>query len=81
MSGEFTLDTAQEQAALRITRITGKGTTRLRMLQMGITPGTRIEVLRQAPFSDPVEIAVRGTKLALRREEAKFISVVKAEGQ
>jgi ferrous iron transport protein A len=81
MSGEFTLDTAQEQAALKITRITGKGTTRLRMLQMGITPGTRIEVLRQAPFSDPVEIVVRGTKLALRREEAKYISVVKAEGQ
>ncbi len=48
---------------------------------MGITPGTRIEVLRQAPFSDPVEIVVRGTKLALRREEAKYISVVKAEGQ
>jgi len=81
MSGEFTLDTAQEQAALKITRITGKGKSRLRMLQMGITPGTRIEVLRQAPLSDPVEIMVRGTKLALRRDEAKYISVVKAEGQ
>ncbi|MDR3591064.1 MAG: FeoA family protein [Negativicutes bacterium] len=81
MSAEFTLDTAQEQAALRITRITGTGKTRLRMLQMGITPGTNIQVLRQAPFADPVEIVVRGAKLALRREEAKYISVEKAEGQ
>ncbi|MDR3559943.1 MAG: FeoA family protein [Negativicutes bacterium] len=81
MSGEFTLDTAQEQSALKITRITGSGSSRLRMLQMGITPGTRVEILRQAPLTDPVEILVRGTKLALRREEAKNINVVKAEGQ
>lgn len=49
------------------------------MLQMGITPGTRVQVLRHAPLADPVEIIVRGTKLALRREEAKDIAVVKAE--
>jgi ferrous iron transport protein A len=81
MPVEFTLDTAKEQTVLQITRITGKGPARLRMLQMGITPGTRIEVLRQAPLTDPVEIMVRGAKLALRREEAKYISVVKSEGQ
>lgn len=81
MSEEFTLDAAQEQSSLKITRITGKGKTRLRMLQLGFTPGTRIEVLRHAPLADPVEIMIRGAKLALRREDAKYISVVNAEGQ
>lgn len=79
MSGEFTLDLAEERTNLKITRINGKPVNKLRMLQMGITPGTRVQVLRHAPLADPVEIIVRGTKLALRREEAKDIAVVKAE--
>lgn len=79
MSGEFTLDKATENDTLKITRITAQGKGRLRLLQMGITPGTAIEVLRQAPLADPVEIAVRGAKLALRREEAKNIAVVREE--
>ena len=77
MSSEFTLDLANEKDALKITRITGKGKTRQRMLQMGFTPGTSIEVLRKAPLADPVEVIVRGAKLALRQEEAKQIAVVK----
>lgn len=77
MSVEITLDMAAEKDALKVTRILGKGKARLRLLQMGITPGTSIEVLRRAPLADPVEIAVRGAKLALRQEEAKNIAVVK----
>ncbi len=79
MSGEFTLDKATENDTLKITRITAQGKSRLRLLQMGITPGTVIEVLRLAPLADPVEIAVRGAKLALRRKEAKNIAVVREE--
>ncbi len=79
MSAEFTLDKANEKDALKITRIIGHGKGRLRMLQMGITPGTSIEVLRRAPLADPVEITVRGAKLALRQEEAKNIAVIKEE--
>ena len=79
VSGEFTLDRADEKAALKITRITAKDKTRLKMLQMGITPGTNITVLRRAPLADPVEIMVRGSKLALRRDEAKDIAVVSSQ--
>jgi len=79
MAAEMTLDMAKEHATLKIVRIAGKGGMRLRMLQMGITPGTRIKILRQAPLADPVEISVRGSKLALRRDEAKNIQVIKAE--
>jgi len=79
MKGEFTLDMAREKDALRITRIYGRGGVRLRMLKMGITPGADVEVLRRAPLADPVEILVRGAKLALRQEEAKNIAVVRLE--
>lgn len=79
MSGEFTLDMANEKDALRITRIGGPGAARRRMLQMGLTPGAVIEVLRRAPLADPVEVLVRGAKLVLRQEEAKYIAVVKEE--
>lgn len=77
MSGEFTLDMADEKDALRITRVIGHGPSRLRLLKMGITPGTSVEVVRRAPLADPVEIIVRGAKFALRREEAKNIAVVR----
>ena len=35
---------------------------------MGLTPGTKISISRIAPFKGPVEIAVRGCKLALGDE-------------
>ena len=79
VNGEFTLDGADDRADLKIIRVLGNKMAQLRMLQMGITPGTSVEVLRRAPLADPVEICVRGSKLLLRREEARNIAVVRAD--
>lgn len=46
---------------------------RLRLLEMGLTPGTHIKVLRAAAFGGPLDILVRGYQLSLRREEAAAI--------
>jgi DtxR family Mn-dependent transcriptional regulator len=46
-----------------------------RLEDMGLTPGTRIRVLRSAPFGGPIEIAVRGSKLALGRGMAAMVFV------
>jgi len=46
-------------------------------LAMGLTPGTPFKVTRVAPLGDPVEIAVRGFKLTLRRDEAAAVRVEK----
>ena len=53
-----------------------------RLLDMGLTPNTLIRVVRAAPFAGPVEIAVRGSKLALghRIASAVFVEVVKECG-
>ena len=51
---------------------------RQRLLEMGLTRGTRILVIRYAPLGDPIEIAVRGYRLSLRKEEAASILVISA---
>ena len=48
---------------------------RQRLLEMGLTRGTPIHIIRFAPLGDPIEIAVRGYRLSLRREEASSIIV------
>jgi DtxR family Mn-dependent transcriptional regulator len=48
-----------------------------RLLDMGLTPGTRISVNRIAPFKGPIEISVRGSKLALGEEVAGNVFVEK----
>ncbi len=48
-----------------------------RLSGMGITPGTKIKVLSQAPFRGPVQIEVRGTRLALGQGLVRKIIVVR----
>ena len=52
-----------------------KGTTFIRLREMGLLPGTRIILMRSAPMGDPLEIKVRGYNLTLRKAEADHISV------
>jgi ferrous iron transport protein A len=51
------------------------GTAFLRLREMGLLPGTKINLLRVAPFGDPIEIKVRGYNLTLRKTEADHILV------
>lgn len=48
-----------------------------RFLEMGITPETQVTVQRVAPLGDPIEIALRGYMLAIRRDDARRITVKK----
>lgn len=49
--------------------------SRRRLVEMGATPGTYVKVIRRAPLGDPVQIALRGSALTLRREDAAEIWV------
>ena len=46
-----------------------------RLEDMGLTPGTNIKVTKSAPFNGPLELEVRGSRLALGRGMAKRILV------
>lgn len=52
-----------------------KGDKALRILEMGITPGSTLEVIRAAPLGFPIEIKVRGYLLSLRKSEAECIEI------
>ncbi len=58
-----------------ITAVNGGGELRLRLLDMGLIPGTAVKVIKIAPLGDPIEITLRGYELTMRREHAKEIDV------
>lgn len=51
----------------------------LRLVEMGLTPGTPIVLTRRAPFGDPLEVSVRGTRVCLRRAEASLFRLEPSE--
>ncbi len=59
----------------RVLKLRGLGAAKKRIVEMGVTPGTVVEVERVAPLGDPMEIKVKGYHLSLRREEAEGIEV------
>lgn len=58
-----------------ITAVNGGGELRLRLLDMGLIPGTAVKVIKIAPLGDPIEITLRGYELTIRREHAKEIDI------
>ncbi|MFA5629089.1 MAG: metal-dependent transcriptional regulator [Dehalococcoidales bacterium] len=60
--------------------VRGGGEMLRRLCDMGLTPGTEICVTRIAPLKGPLEISVRGTKLALGHRIAGNIFVEKLDG-
>lgn len=51
------------------------GTTkgRLRLLEMGMTPGIHVQVMRAAAFGGPLDVQIRGYQLSIRRDEAALV--------
>lgn len=48
---------------------------RSRLLAMGLTKGTEVRLIKIAPLGDPVEVAVRGYNLSLRKAEADVLRI------
>ena len=51
-----------------------------RLVDMGLTPGTKITVKKTAPFGDPIEVTLRGYELSLRKEDASQIELLPKGG-
>ena len=58
-----------------ISQVGGEGPLRLRFLDMGLIPGTRVSLRKVAPMGDPIQIQVRGYELTIRREDAAKITL------
>lgn len=59
----------------RISAIGADGLMRRRLMDLGFVPGTKVECLRRSPAGDPTAYLIRGTVIALRREDAAYVHV------
>lgn len=59
----------------KVKAVNGEGAIRRRLFDMGITPGAEIYLRKKAPFGDPIEIALRGYELTLRKAEAAHVEM------
>ena len=60
---------------VKVTKLTGVGAVKRRIMDMGITKGTDVLVRKVAPLGDPIEVSVRGYELSLRKADAEMIEV------
>ena len=73
--GMKTLGNAKIGQTVKVTKLTGDGPVKRRIMDMGITKGVDIYVRKVAPLGDPVEITVRGYGLSLRKADAHMILI------
>ena len=52
-----------------------KGPMKRRIMDMGVTPGILIRVIKVAPLGDPIEVNIRGYELSIRKADAEHIEV------
>ncbi len=58
-----------------------RGAVKRRLVDMGLTPGTAVKLVKIAPMGDPLEVSLRGYELSLRREDAAQIVVEPLTGE
>jgi ferrous iron transport protein A len=72
----LTLEQVVPGVSVVVEKVGGARAFRRRLMELGIIPGTRVEVLRVAPFGDPLELSARGCNLSIRAAEAHEVQVV-----
>ena len=60
-----------------VSKITGVGAIKRRIMDMGLTKGTSVYVRKVAPLGDPIEVTVRGYELSLRKADAELIEDIR----
>ena len=71
----MTLKDVKPGKTVRITKISGEGAIKRRIMDMGLTKGTEVFVRKVAPLGDPVEITVRSYELYVRKYDAELVEV------
>lgn len=75
--GAFRLERLTDGAAARVEGLSPscRGALRRRLMDLGFVRGSRVSVGMRSPMGNPVAYVVRGTAIALRREQARQIIV------
>ena len=70
-----TLRDTETGKTVSVVKLHGEGAVKRRIMDMGLTKGTKVYVRKVAPLGDPVEVTVRGYELSLRKEDAQMVEV------
>ena len=60
---------------VKIVRLERTDKYRIRQMEMGLIPGTIVEIIKVSPFNDPLTISLRGYQLTMRKSELDLIIV------
>ena len=71
-----TLRNVNPGETVTIVKLHGEGAVKRRIMDMGLTKGTRVFVRKVAPLGDPMELNVRGYELSVRKGDAEMIEVI-----
>lgn len=72
---QTTLDKLKIGQQAVVTAVGGDGALRCHLLDMGIIPKTKLEIIKVAPMGDPIELHLRGYELSIRLGDAALITV------
>jgi ferrous iron transport protein A len=64
-----------------VTEVGGERSFRRRLMELGLVPGTRVELAGIAPLGDPLKLVVRGCFLSIRKSEAASVQVGASRGR
>ncbi len=60
----------------QVVQVEGVDEISVRLMEMGLVPGTEFTLLGTAPLGDPLEMEVRGYRLSLRKSEGARVEVI-----
>lgn len=60
---------------VKVVKLHGEGPVKRRIMDMGLTKGTKVYVRKVAPLGDPMELTVRNYELSVRKADAEMVEV------
>ncbi len=72
----MTLDKLEINKCATIKSLHCTGDLRRRLLDLGLVNGTNIKAILKSPIGNPIAYEVRGTVIALRKEDSKLIKIL-----
>jgi Fe2+ transport system protein FeoA len=70
------LDQLHEGATATLVSVDGQPTLRRRLMEMGLLPGTPLQLIRRLDLGGVLELEVRRSRLSIRHGEATHLHVV-----
>ena len=67
-----TLKDVQVGETVTVAKLHGEGPVKRRIMDMGLTKGTKVYVRKVAPLGDPMELTVRNYELSVRKADCEF---------